>query len=112
MLAGVPVSRGRYAGQARVIDASVEPDALQPGEVAIVPAGGVSCLAAVLGAGALVLERGGTLSTLAIVARELGIPAVAAVDPALMQIETGDWIEVDGKAGMVTVRARSRSVAS
>jgi pyruvate,water dikinase len=111
VLGGIPICRGRYAGWARRVDAAHEPDALQPGEVAIVPAGGVSCLAAVLVAGALVLERGGVLCNLAIVARELGMPAVAAVGPALGQVATGDCVEVDGTSGTVTVRASARSGA-
>ena len=51
--------------------------------------------------GAIVLEMGGLLSHGAIVARELGIPAVVNVAHATRLLATGDRIVVDGRAGTV-----------
>ena len=50
-----------------------------------------------------VLEMGGLLSHGAIVARELGIPAVVDVARATQLIRSGDRIEVDGTTGEVAV---------
>ncbi|MFM7140706.1 MAG: PEP-utilizing enzyme, partial [Alphaproteobacteria bacterium] len=55
-------------------------------------------------AGAIVLEMGGLLSHGAIVARELGIPAVVDVAGATRMLRTGDLVTVDGTTGEISVR--------
>jgi pyruvate,water dikinase len=52
-------------------------------------------------AGGLVVERGSLLSHAAIVARELGIPAIVAATGALTWLAEGEMVEVDGGAGTV-----------
>jgi pyruvate,water dikinase len=52
-------------------------------------------------AGGLVVERGSLLSHAAIVARELGIPAVVGLAGALQWVADGELVEVDGGAGVV-----------
>ena len=52
-------------------------------------------------AAALIVERGGTLSHGAIVAREMGLPAVVLVG-AMRLLEEGELVEVDGTRGCVT----------
>jgi rifampicin phosphotransferase len=52
-------------------------------------------------ASALIVERGSLLSHAAIVARELGIPAVVSVAGVTRWLATGDEVEVDGSAGTV-----------
>ncbi|GAA0919326.1 PEP-utilizing enzyme [Pseudonocardia zijingensis] len=54
-------------------------------------------------AGALVTEVGGVVSHGAVVAREYGLPAVAAVADATTRLRTGQRIRVDGNDGTVTV---------
>lgn len=51
----------------------------------------------------IVVDHGSLLSHTAIVARELGIPAVVSAHNASRQIKTGDTIEIDGSTGMVTI---------
>ena len=46
---------------------------------------------------------GAPLSHAAIVARELGIPAVVGCGNATMRLRTGDQVRVDGSAGTVEV---------
>lgn len=53
--------------------------------------------------GGLVVERGSMLSHSAIVAREMGIPAVVGVRGAMSAIETGDRVRLDGSSGLVQV---------
>ncbi len=58
-----------------------------------------------LNARGLVVERGGVLSHGAIVARDFGIPAVAAPH-ATRQLQDGDLVCVDGNQGKVFVVER------
>jgi rifampicin phosphotransferase len=48
-------------------------------------------------------DMGAPLSHAAIVARELGIPAVVGTGTATMRIRTGDRVRVDGGRGTVEV---------
>lgn len=50
----------------------------------------------------MIMERGSLLSHSAIVARELGIPAVVGVDNACNWLEDGDWVELNGATGMIS----------
>jgi pyruvate,water dikinase len=52
-------------------------------------------------AAGLLVERGSLLSHSAIVAREMGIPAVVALDGVTRWLKDGDWVELDGAAGVV-----------
>ena len=54
-------------------------------------------------AGALEMEVGGVLSHGAVVARELGLPAVAGLHGAVKSFRTGQRLRVDGRLGPVTV---------
>jgi pyruvate,water dikinase len=49
----------------------------------------------------ILVERGSLLSHAAIVARELGIPAVVAVPGLSGWVKDGDWVELDGRTGVV-----------
>ena len=53
-------------------------------------------------AAGVVVERGSVLSHSAIVAREMGLPAVVGVADATSWLADGDMIEVDGGSGTVT----------
>jgi pyruvate,water dikinase len=54
-------------------------------------------------AAAIVTDVGAPLSHAAIVARELGIPAVVGTGTATQRIQSGQRIRVDGAAGTVTL---------
>jgi len=49
----------------------------------------------------ILVERGSLLSHAAIVARELGIPAVVSVPGITRWLRDGDWVEMDGSTGTV-----------
>ena len=59
----------------------------------------------------LLVERGSLLSHSAIVARELGLPAVVAIDGLTSWLETGDEVELDGRSGEVRRLKRVRDAA-
>jgi pyruvate,water dikinase len=52
---------------------------------------------------AIVTDVGAPLSHAAIVARELGIPAVVGCGNAMMRLNTGDRVRVDGGRGTVEI---------
>jgi pyruvate,water dikinase len=52
-------------------------------------------------AAGLLVERGSLLSHSAIVAREMGIPAIVSVDGVTRWLSDGDWVELNGSTGVV-----------
>jgi pyruvate,water dikinase len=52
-------------------------------------------------ASGLLVERGSLLSHSAIVAREMGIPAVVAIAGVTRWLKDGDWVELNGSSGLV-----------
>ena len=52
-------------------------------------------------AAGLLVERGNLLSHSAIVAREMGIPAVVSIEGLTSWLHDGDWVEMDGAGGVV-----------
>ena len=54
-------------------------------------------------AGALVTEEGGLLCHAAVIARELGIPALIGESTAIQRITTGAMVTVDPVAGRLSL---------
>ncbi|WP_433634969.1 PEP-utilizing enzyme [Nocardia sp. CA-120079] len=103
VLTGLPVSQGVYTGPARVIDSLDDDSDLEPGEIIVAVTTDSSWGPLFLAAGAVVCQVGAAISHAAIVARELGIPAVVSVPDCVEQIKTGTILTVDGSTGTVTV---------
>ncbi len=99
-LEGWAVSPGRYTGRAQVVSSPSDPFDADSVLVAVATDPSWSPLFA--RAGAVVLERGGPLSHAAILARELGLPAVTNVAGATMRLD-GREVMVDGDSGIVVV---------
>ncbi|WP_264555845.1 PEP/pyruvate-binding domain-containing protein [Halocatena marina] len=99
-LVGTPVSSGVVEGPARVVyDPSKE--SLEKGEILVAPSTDVGWTPLFQNAAGLVMDVGGQMTHGALVAREYGIPAVVSVSNATTDIQTGEWIRVDGKRGTV-----------
>jgi phosphohistidine swiveling domain-containing protein len=103
-LRGVGVGAVSYRGTARLADS---PEAalavLEPGDVLVVPTTTPAFNLVLTMAGAVVTAEGGALSHAAVLARELGIPAVVGAPRALADIPDGATVEVDPVAGEVRV---------
>jgi rifampicin phosphotransferase len=80
-------------------------DRLRRGEVLVVPCTTPAYNAVLTLAGAIVTADGGPLSHAAVLARELGIPAVVGARGALTEIPDGALIDVDPVAGEVRIVA-------
>ena len=74
---------------------------LLPGEILVAERTDPGWIMLFPGALGLLVERGSLLSHSAIVARELKIPAVIAIDGLTTWLRTGDVVELDGRAGTV-----------
>jgi pyruvate,water dikinase len=95
------IGTGAYVGTARVVRDPVEALAvMEPGDVVVAPytAPTYNCVLSM--AGAIVTEEGGLLCHAAVIARELGLPAVIGAQGA-MTIPDGTTVEVDPAAGRV-----------
>ena len=99
-LRGTPASPGKVRGRARVMLDPVGAR-IEPGEVLVAPSTDPGWTPLFMTAGGLVMEKGGAISHGAVVAREVGIPAVVGVPGAVTRIRTGQMIEVDGSQGRV-----------
>ena len=102
-LAGVGVGTERYVGTVRTAASADEAiEKLEPGDVLVVRATSPAFNVVLAIAGAVVTANGGALSHAAVLARELGIPAVVGASGALT-IPDGSTVEVDPVAGRVAV---------
>ena len=97
---------GRVEGTVRRLDRYAEAGELQPGEVLVTQLTNIGWTPLFPRAAAIVTDLGAPLSHAAIVARELGIPAVVGCGDATVRLHTGDRVAVDGAAGRVSVLAR------
>jgi pyruvate,water dikinase len=106
ILHGIGVSPGVVEGVVRVL-ASSDTDDFEPDEILVAPTTDPSWSSIMFVSAGLVVDIGGALSHAAIVARELGIPAVVNTGDGSRRLRTGDRVRVDGGAGTVELLARS-----
>jgi pyruvate,water dikinase len=100
---GQPGSAGRVEGMVRRIDRPEEGDQLQAGEILVASTTNVGWTPLFLRVAAVVTDVGSSLSHAAIVARELGIPAVVGCGDATLRLKTGDRVRVHGEKGLVEI---------
>jgi pyruvate,water dikinase len=89
----------------RVLRSVAELSRVRPGDVLLARATDPAWTPLLPLIAAVVTETGGLLSHAAIVAREVGIPAVLAVPDVLERLEEGTVVRVDGEHGTLTVVA-------
>ncbi|HEX6444415.1 MAG TPA: PEP/pyruvate-binding domain-containing protein [Streptosporangiales bacterium] len=102
---GFPGAAGVVEGVARVVPRVEDADELAAGEVLVTTVTNIGWTPVFPRAAAVVTDVGAPLSHAAIVARELGIPAVVGCGNATMRLHTGDRVRVDGGRGTVEVLA-------
>lgn len=102
-LSGSAGCSGVATGRARVVLDPADGASLEPGEILVAPLTDPSWTPLFLPAAAVVVNVGALMSHAVIVARELGIPCVVAVEGATDKLQTGMMVTVDGTEGTVTV---------
>ncbi|MGD2254019.1 MAG: PEP-utilizing enzyme [Anaerolineales bacterium] len=103
VITGKPGSAGRVEGIVQKIESPDEGGRLQTGEILVARTTNVGWTPLFPRAAAVVTDIGGSLSHAAIVARELGIPAVVGCADATIRLATGDRVRVDGAKGIVEI---------
>lgn len=100
---GLPGSAGQAEGRVRIVDSPEDGDQLQSGEILVAVTTNVGWTPIFPRAAAVVTDVGAPLSHAAIVARELGIPAVVGCLNATSVLKPGDRVHVDGGQGIVEI---------
>lgn len=109
LIRGGPASAGRAEGIVRCLDSLEEGGLFQPGEILVTAQTNIGWTFLFPRAAAIVTDVGAPLSHAAIVARELGIPAVVGCGEATTRLHTGDRVRVDGAQGTVEILSASTS---
>ncbi|GAA0319803.1 PEP-utilizing enzyme [Sphingomonas oligophenolica] len=102
-LKGFAASSGVVEGLARVVTSAAEIGTLRQGEILVCQVTNPSWAPIFQKIAAAVSDIGGSMSHMAIVAREYGLPAVVGTGSATQRIRTGQRIRVDGGRGVVTI---------
>jgi pyruvate,water dikinase len=100
---GFAGAAGCVDGIVRRIDCVEDGDLIQPGEILVTITTNVGWTPLFPRLSAIVTDVGAPLSHAAIVAREMGIPAVVGCGNATMLLKTGDRVRVDGGRGEVEI---------
>ena len=94
---------GIVEGMVRRLDRLEDSDQLQLGEILVTTMTNIGWTPLFPRLAAIVTDLGAPLSHAAIVARELGIPAVVGCGDATMRLQTGDRVRVNGGQGLVEI---------
>ncbi|HZV52616.1 MAG TPA: PEP-utilizing enzyme [Candidatus Dormibacteraeota bacterium] len=103
-LRGVAGAPGTVEGPARVILSVDQLAEVREGEILVCPVTAPTWGVVFSKIKAAVVDTGGIMSHAAIVCREYGLPAVVGTVRGTRVVRNGDWLRVDGNAGVVTVR--------
>lgn len=103
ILKGFAGATGRIEGIVRVLTNPEEGENFKPGEILVASTTNVGWTPLFPRAAAIITDIGAPLSHAAIVARELGIPAVVGCGNATTRLKTGDRVLVDGGQGVVHI---------
>jgi pyruvate,water dikinase len=110
-LEGTGVGTESAIGIARVVDDAEDAiDRIEPGDILVAKVTSPAFNAVLPLAAALVVEHGGLMSHAALVARELGIPAIVGVADATSKVVDGERIQVDAEHGRIVLLDVRRSV--
>lgn len=103
LITGFAGAAGVVEGIVRVLNSPKEGQQLQTGEILVATTTNIGWTPLFPRLAAIITDVGAPLSHAAIVARELGIPAVVGCGNATMRLKTGDKVRVNGGQGIVEV---------
>ncbi len=100
-LRGIPCSPGIVEGRVRVVLNIDQGAQFEKGEILVTRATNPGWTPMMVLAGGIITEIGGALSHGAIIAREFGIPMIAAVSGITGQLKSGQWVRMNGQTGTI-----------
>jgi len=110
-LTGFAACSGVVEGIARVVKSVAEIGRLQQGDILVCQVTNPTWSPIFQKISAAVSDIGGSMSHMAIVAREYGLPAVVGTGKATTRIKDGSRIRVDGGRGVVTILEEAPAAA-
>jgi len=102
-ISGIPVSKGKIIGVARLIKDENDFDNFRRGEILICDMTTPDFISIMKMAGGIVTKLGGMLSHAAIISRELDIPCISGIGDSINKIEDGTEIELDSTNGKILI---------
>ncbi len=106
MIKGSAGAQGQVEGIVRLMTDMKDAPKFQKGEILLANTTNIGWTPLFSKAAAVITDIGAPLSHAAIVARELGIPAVVGCGNATARLKTGDRVRVDGGRGFVEILKR------
>ncbi len=97
---GVPVSRGVAFGKVRKPDEATN-ETTGTRDILVLPGSDPRYAVEVMSAAGLIVERGGRLAHICIVALEMGIPCITQAEDAMKILKSGQSILLDAEEGFV-----------
>ncbi|MDG5816311.1 PEP/pyruvate-binding domain-containing protein [Chitinispirillales bacterium ANBcel5] len=108
-LAGVPVSPGVFEGYVRIVRRPEDGECLNKGDIMVTIGTNPAWTPLFLKLGGLIMETGGPISHGSVVAREYGLPAVAGVANATVELKEGQRVRLNGETGIVELSSEEES---
>ncbi|WP_400998726.1 phosphoenolpyruvate synthase [Agromyces sp. GXQ0307] len=112
LLRGLAAAPGRVSGRVRILQEPEDGGRLQAGEILVAPMTNPDWVPTMRRAAAVVTDGGGMTCHAAIVARELGVPAVVGARTATTVLRDAELVTVDGAKGEVIEGADAAGAAS
>ncbi|MDF2573385.1 MAG: ppsA2 [Agromyces sp.] len=101
LLRGLAAAPGRVTGRVRILQSPSEGASLQTGEILVAPMTNPDWVPTMRRAAAVVTDGGGMTCHAAIVARELGVPAIVGARTATTLLRDDELVTVDGAKGEI-----------
>ncbi len=105
-ITGFPGSAGIVEGKIRFLKSPDDSNQLLDGEILLASTTNIGWTTIFTRCKAIITDVGAPLSHAAIVARELGIPAVVGCGNATIRLKTGDKVFLDGNKGIIRILER------
>jgi pyruvate, water dikinase len=112
LLRGLAAAPGRVSGRVRILQNPSDGSRLQAGEILVAPMTNPDWVPTMRRAAAVVTDGGGMTCHAAIVARELGVPAIVGARTATTTLRDDELVTVDGAKGEVVEGADAAASAS
>lgn len=98
---GVSVTPGQVTGPVKIVRSAADVKKIKSGDIMAVSQSSPAFAIGVMNASGLICEKGGTMTHICIVAKELGIPCVIQVKNAVELLQENQVITVDATSGTI-----------